>query len=132
MLLIECKGIFFDIRKYLSKITDIRKIIAPMQCPSSTPATLFRVLYDASHIRSIFRAADNFPLYRDNLCCYVDRAWLFYLYCINKLADDAERVGIFGIDAYRFIGAIERLERDGFMLPFIILIKNFLAMIDLD
>ena len=70
----------------------------------------FRVLYDASHTHSTFRAADNFPSCRGILCHYVGRAWLFYIYRIYKLADNAEVIGIVGIDAYRVISAIERLK----------------------
>ena len=47
----------------------------PIQFPASRRGVWFRVLCGGRRTHSTFRAADNSPLRKGNLCYYVDRAW---------------------------------------------------------
>lgn len=49
---------------------------SPIQSPSNTPVISSRVLYDAQHTHSTFRAEDILSD-KGILYYYVDRAWLY-------------------------------------------------------
>ena len=55
---------------------------SPTLSPLSKPVTSSHVLCDAQRTRNTFRDGDRLLLCKDNLCCYVSKAWwvIWFLY----------------------------------------------------